>query len=446
MNIKKIIAVCCVVIFASACIFAGGSSESSASSSKSIEVWMISNPDEKIISAFDQVGADFEAETGIKVNFIRTPTNDFHSKLVTSVSAGIYPDVIIWNSAPGIEFCSTGMVEPMDGIIDSVGRDQFGEGTLSMFSVDGVLYEAPFMVRPAGLHARRDWLEAAGYDLTLQIDENGKYYIEGLETWDDIIEAGKKITDVSNGKYGLGFAHSRKAFGDSAGYAFSLIVSYDARIVDDDGNLCIDTPEMREALDMLRKIWDSGAVPAAATTWDGNSNNQFFIAGDIGMVINSNSIMGKLDETTAVKPEDLIMLPLPKGPSGKAWMQANPESITVFKTKNLESSKLFAEYLLRSDVQLKMFETMGFGYYSPLKKDVMNDPMFSSLSDNEKVLLNSGDQYVGSCFPGEPDAKLSALYASYFYDDILSRIAVDGWTTDQIIEEMEQKASEMLFE
>ena len=444
--LKKVLTVGLMCFLSLSMIFAGGAEEATASSSpKSIEVWMISNPDEKIINAFDLVGSDFTAKTGIEVTFVRTPTNDFHTKLVTSVSAGIYPDLIIWNSAPGVEFCNTGMVESMDWLIDEIGRDQFGEGALKMFTVDETLYEAPFLVRPAGLHARKDWLEKAGYDLTLKTDENGKYYVENLETYDDILDAALKINDPQNGKYGLGLAYSRKAFGDSAGFCFSVMVSNGARIVDDEGNLAIDTPEMRNALDYLRKVWESGAVPEAATTWDGNSNNQFFLAGDMGMVINSNSIMGKLNADSAVKPEELVILPLPKGTAG-AYMQANPESITIFKTKNVEASKEFAKYLLQSDVQLKMFETMGFGYYSPLKKDVMNSPMFESLSANEKVLLNSGDQYVGSCFPGEPNAKLSAIYASYFYDDVLSRIAVDNWSNDQIIKEMEQKAKEMLFD
>ena len=442
---KKLLTALLIGLVVMSTIFAGGASETSSSAPKSIEVWMIANPDEKIINTFDQIGADFTAKTGIEVQYVRTPTNDFHTKLITSVSAGIYPDLIIWNSAPGVEFCSTGMVESMDWLIEEVGRDQFGEGAIKMFTVDGTLYEVPFMVRPAGLHARKDLLEKAGYDLTLKTDANGKYYIENLETYEDILNAALKINDPLNGKFGLGLGYSRKAFGDSAGFCFSVLVSYGARIIDNEGNLVIDTPEMRNALDYQRKVWKSGAVPEAATTWDGNSNNQFFIAGDMGMVINSNSIMGKLNDKSAVKPENLVILPLPKGTAG-AYMQANPESITVFKTKNVDASKEFAKYLLQTDVQLKMFETMGFGYYSPLKKDVMNNPMFDSLSANEKVLLHSGDQYVGSCFPGEPNAKLSALYASYLYDDILSRIAVDNWSNDQIIKEMEQKAKEMLFD
>lgn len=445
MHFRKGFAVFAVMILSVAMVFAGGSGESAASDSKSVEVWRISNPDEKIIAAFDQVAADFQAATGIEVSYVLVPTNDFHTKLVTSISAGVYPDVIIWNSNPGIEFANTGKVHPVNDILEEVGMDQFGESIIKMFEVDDVIYEAPFMVRPAGMHARRDWLEAAGYDLTMKTDENGKYYIEGLETWEDLLEAGVKITDAANGKYGLGFAMSRKAFGDSAGFCFSVIASYGGRILDEEGNLDIDTPEMRAAIQYLIDVWNSGAVPSATTTWDGNSNNQFFLTGDIGIVCNSNSIMGKLNDESAVKPEQLIMLPLPKGPTGHGYQQATPESITIFETANVANAEEFVKYLLNTETQLKMFETMGFGYYSPLKKDVINDPMFADLSDNEKVLLNSGDQYISASFPGEPDARLTQLYSAFFYDDILSHIAVDGWNVDQIIDEMEKVASEMLF-
>lgn len=448
---KKLFAFAAVSLAAASLAFANGGAEtqtSAASASKlpaSIDVWCINNPSEQILKAYDDAGADFEAKTGVKVNYIRIPTNDFHTKLVTSISAGVFPDMIIWNSAPGIEFSSTGKVVPMDDVINEIGRDEFSEGTLKMFTVGGKLLEAPFMVRPAGMHARKDWLEAAGYDTTFKQDANGKYYLEGLQTWDDLIEAGKKITDAKNGKYGLGFAYTRKAFGDSAGFVFSVYASYGAKVIDDKGNLAVDSKEMRDVIAYLRRMWESGAVPPAATTWDGGSNNNYFIAGDIGICLNSNSIMGKLNDTTGCKPEDLIMIPMPSGPNG-SYVEASPESITVFDTKNTAGAKEFAKYLLQTETQVEMFKTMGFGYYSPLKKSTTADPLFASLTDNQKVLMQDSINAVGPSFPGEPNAKLSALYSSFFFDDILSDIAVEGMTDEQIIADCVKRAKEALFD
>ncbi|MGH0052430.1 MAG: ABC transporter substrate-binding protein, partial [Sphaerochaetaceae bacterium] len=307
-RLRKTVTLLMMVLFSLATVYAGGNAEN-AEDSKSVEVWMINSPVETIIQAFDTAGANFESETGIKVNYVRIPTNDFHTKLVSSISAGVYPDMIIWNSSPGVEFSQTGAVLPVDDIVNEIGRDQFGEGSLKMFTLGGKLLEIPFMVRPAGLHARKDWLEAAGYDTEPKVDADGYYYYEGLQTWEDLLEAAKKINDPANGKYGMGFAYSRKAFGDSASFCMSVLYSYGASLLDGNGNVAIDSDEAVAGLNLIKKIWESGTVPSAVTTWDGGSNNNFFIAGDIGMVFNSNSNMGKLNETTGTKPEDLLMIP-----------------------------------------------------------------------------------------------------------------------------------------
>ena len=442
LRVKKLLILTCLLMSMYS-LFAGGTSEAGSTKPAELDVWMINNPNADIIKAFDDAAINFEAEKGVKVNYIRIPTNDFHTKLITSASAGVYPDVIIWNSLPGIEFSSTGMVEPLNNLVNEIGREKFGEGALAMFTIDENLYEAPFLVRPAGLHVRKDWLVDAGYDPTLRQDSDGTYYIEDIRTWEDVLELGKKINNPSEGKYGLGFAYSRKAFGDSAGYAFSIISSYGGHMIDDDGNVTINSPETQEALSLMKRIWESGAVPSASTTWDGGSNNQFFIGGDIGIVFNSNSIMPKLNETTPVKPEQLLMVPFPSGPAG-SYMSANPESISVFKTQNLENAKEFARYMLQEETQIAMFETMGFGYYSPLRKDVMANPLFNSLSQNERVLMSDATKAIGASFPGNPDARLTALYSSYLFDDALSRIAVDGWSVEKIAKEMEKKVAEGL--
>jgi len=439
---QKFLGTILFVLLSLTSVFAEGQKEKS-SAPQSVEVWMINSPVETIIQAFDTVGMKFKEETGISVNYVRIPTNDFHTKLVTSVSAGVYPDMIIWNSTPGVEFSATGAVLPVDDIVSKIGRDQFGEGTLKMFTVSGKLLEIPLFVRPAGLHARKDWLKAAGYDTTLKTDSNGIYYYENLRTWEDLLTAAEKINDPANGKYGMGFPFSRKGFGDSASYLFSVMACYGAGLVDSKGNITIDTPEAVEALRYVKKVWDSGVVPAAATTWDGGSNNNFFIGGDIGMVYNSNSIMGKLNETTGTKPEDLMMIPFPAGPAG-SYMGAGPESITIFKKKDTSASRAFAEYLLKAETQVEMFKIMGFGYYSPLKKDVMANELFSNLDDNQKVLMQDSMKAVGLSYLSEPDARLGALYSSFVFDDALSRIAVDGWSAERTAAEMAQKTKEAL--
>ncbi len=91
-----------------------------------------------------------------------------------------------------------------------------------------------------------------------------------------MLELGKKLTDAANGKYGLGFQYSRLGFGDSAGkmWGSSSPTAPRDRCKQPERH---QPPEAIAAFDYVKRVWDSGAVPAAATTWDGNANNQYFI-------------------------------------------------------------------------------------------------------------------------------------------------------------------------
>jgi hypothetical protein len=91
-----------------------------------------------------------------------------------------------------------------------------------------------------------------------------------------------------------------------------------------------------------------------------------------------------------------------------------------------------------------MFEIMGFGYYSPLKKDVMGNELFSNLDQNEMVLMQDARKAINVSFPYDPNAKLNALYSSFLFDDALSRIAVDGWSSERVAAEMAKKVTEVI--
>lgn len=415
-----------------------------AGDAQSIEVWMISNPSEAILQAFDDAGADFEAATGIKVNYVRIATNDFHTKLVTNVSAKQYPDMVIWNTMPGIEFMQTGVIATVDDLADEVGRDKYSDSILNMFTVGGKLYEIPLLMRPAGTHVRKSWMEEAGYDTTLKTDADGRLYYEGVETWEDLLTLAEAINDPANNRYGLGIQMSRLGFGDSAGIMMSILYSYGGSLIDENGECAINSPEAIAAFDYIKKVWDSKVMPEAVTTWDGNANNQYFISGDVGIVNNSNSILDKLGDDTAFGKDDVIILQALKGPGGAALASGSPDTITLFDTANIDASRDFARHLLQLETQVKMFGTMGFGYYSPVRSDVMADPLFAELSDVEKVLMQNTLSASSACYPGEPDARIQALYSSFIYDDAMEKIAVNGATGEEVVADMEKQVLEAL--
>lgn len=425
-------------------LFANGSKEQAqAEPVKQIDVWMIHHPIKAVMDAFDEQGAAFTAKSGVTVNYVRIPTSDFHNKLVTSISAQQYPDVAIWNISPGLEFSQTGAVHEMSDVLATVGKDRFNPDTLKMFQYPvGKQWELPLLARLAGYHYRKDWLQAAGFDPNPVKDAKGNLYVKAYDTWDDLLATSMKLTHGD--QYGAGFQYNRAGFGDSAAFAFSVITSFGGHFLDPvTGKVAINSPETVAAFTFLKKLYDSGAMPKGVTTWDGYANNLYFTNGTVGLVLNSNSILPGLKPTDKVKKDEIGITVPPAGPRGR-MLYSNPDTVTIFNTKGVEASKAYAEFLFRKDTQLALFKTMGVGYYGPLLLDVINDPAFDSLSDQDRMFLETNKYLIGLGWPGAPNPKLTTVFNSYVLDDALSRISVDGWSPEKTVQEMEKKIKDIM--
>ena len=62
-----------------------------AADEKSIEIWLISTPVQGINDFYNEIAQAFKDKTGYEVNIVWVAREDMHTKLMTSVSAGIFP-------------------------------------------------------------------------------------------------------------------------------------------------------------------------------------------------------------------------------------------------------------------------------------------------------------------------------------------------------------------
>lgn len=420
-------------------LFASGSQQASGPAEvKQINVWMIHSPLQKLMEAFNQAGANFTKQSDVTVNYVRIPTESFHQKLVTAVSAGQYPDMVIWNTMPGVEFSQTGAVHEMSNVLAKVGKDRFPPDLLASYQYPlGKQWEIPFLARLGGFHYRKDWLAAAGLNPNPVKDANGNLYVKAYDTWNDMLATSKKLT--TNGHYGAGFQYDRKGFGDDAAFAFSVMTSYGGHFLNPKtGKVALDSPETIAAFTYLKKLYDSGVMPPDVATWNGYDNNLYFTNGTVGLVFNSNSIIPNLKPTDKVKKDEIgITVPM-RGPDGRK-MYSPPDTITLFNTKAVKASEDYAVYLLKKSTQLALFSTMGVGYYGPLLLDVISSPQFASLDQQDRMFVESNKYLTGLGWPGGANPKLVTVYDSFIFGDALSRLAVDHWTPQRTVQEMTKK-------
>ncbi|MCD6290431.1 MAG: sugar ABC transporter substrate-binding protein [Anaerolineae bacterium] len=159
---------------------------------------------EDLIKAWDQ------KDTGIKVELIVVPWDEYEPKLMSMYAGGISPDIMgTGGTNPHAERAVRGMVLPLDPYLDTDSelKNDFYPVTIKAYTLGGKLIALPLCICWPGVFINATLFEQAGVDLP-PTDWKGAGW-----TWEDMIETARKLTLDKNGdgkvdQYGLNPGHS----------------------------------------------------------------------------------------------------------------------------------------------------------------------------------------------------------------------------------------------
>lgn len=189
-----------------------------------------------------------------------------YTKLYSQLAANTdVPDVVqlqnrdllsFKNKYPDAWMDLTNLVEPE--------KDNFDSFVLSLVKVDNKYYAVPWDVGPCAMYYRKDIFKSAGVD------------VNSIKTYDDYIEAGKKIEKSTNGKTKmLGFDYGGSSSDD---IVMMLLNQLGGKYYDDSGKVKLDSDEMIKTMELLKKMKDAGITINLANEWDdrikSTENNQ----------------------------------------------------------------------------------------------------------------------------------------------------------------------------
>ncbi|NRF95722.1 sugar ABC transporter substrate-binding protein [Paenibacillus frigoriresistens] len=128
----------------------------------------------------------------VKVTY--TPWADYWTKLKTSLAGKSGPDVF-WMNGPNIyTYASMGLLKDVQPLIkaDNLDTTQYTKALVDLYSYKGNLYGLPYFLDSVGLYYNKEIFDKAGIK-----------YPDATWTWDNVKEAGAKLTDKSKGIYGF---------------------------------------------------------------------------------------------------------------------------------------------------------------------------------------------------------------------------------------------------
>jgi multiple sugar transport system substrate-binding protein len=201
----------------------------------------------------------------------------------------------------------------------------FGDTVLSTMQFGGQQYGVPTDLSLHFLYYRKDLIDALMADDAAKAkyaDIAEQYLGERLEpkdpaewTWQDFaanaLYFSQSVNPDSPTRYGTVIQMKNLLFNMMVFHSWPR--SYGANWMDDAGNITVDSPAYRTALEMAKMLYDAGATPPDSTSYEYAEANAAFTSGQVAAMIQWNAAAAEL---TAAQPATSTFAP-PSGPDGR---------------------------------------------------------------------------------------------------------------------------------
>ena len=348
---------------------------------------------------------EWAAKHGAKVDIEFARLEDLVVKLTTAAETGVGPDILAGEpSAPNLY---PEALLDVDDVAEELGN-KYGWFPVceEICKIGGHWKAIPWYASNQAIVIRKDLLLATGEPMP-----------SSDWTWEDLLRIAKKIKDVSGISVGFALGH---ASGDANQFCYPLLWSYGGKEVEKDGKtIALDSPETRQALRFLKKLYAEAMVPGVLG-WDDASNNRLFLAGVIAMTNNSGSIYWASKKANPYVRANMTHLVFPSGPAGK-FQLAEIRSYFVFKyTKYPELAKDLIKYVMEKDQYLP-YMAMGEGNTSPPLIEYTKHPMWEDPILHPFIEANDVLEPIG--YPGPVTREAAETHARFVIVDMFANVA-----------------------
>ena len=232
-----------------------------------------------------------------------------------------------------------------------------------------------------------------------------------------------------------------KAVGDGNNWAHWLLWSHGGKLVDDKGNIVLNSPETLAALEYAKQLYQT-FIPGTLS-WQDPSNNKAFLDGQVSLTANGISVYYTAKNSPLPKLQEMALdiqhAHFPIGPVGRAAELMQITQMMLFKhTEFPNAAKAYMQFMMEPE-QYNPWMTNAIGYVSqPLKAYESNpiwtvDPKHTVYRDSAKIMLDHGhDGPLG-------EASAAAL-ADYVVLDMIAEAASGNRTPKEAIERAVKRA------
>ncbi|MGF7031618.1 ABC-type glycerol-3-phosphate transport system substrate-binding protein [Paenibacillus mucilaginosus] len=258
-------------------------------------------------AAYDKLVASFmDKYPDIAVEMTPIPYADYDTKLRVSIASGSPPDIMALDAPTLGSYAHAGALKPLTAYFKADGNlEDIPPSTLATYTYQNEIYMAPLTESSIALFYNKKLFKAKGIPMPSKNPEEPW-------TWEQVLEAAKKLSDPANGIFGIDPAQGFNNAGATAYFKYPIIWQFGGEIMDGEGKTSkgyLDSPETKKALQFFSELYNTHGVSALEYPPDPFPN------GKLGMTVDGSWSLAYLTEKFPQFKlgEDYDIAPLPKG-------------------------------------------------------------------------------------------------------------------------------------
>ena len=331
---------------------------------------------------FQQVASEFEkANPGTTIKIEDVSWDTLQQKLQTDITGGANADLAIVGTRWLLDFVKDDVAEPLDGYMDASFKNRFIGPFLAPGQINGKIYGLPIAASARGLYYNKDLLAKVGYP-------------NGPKTWNDVIDASKKLKAQGIAGFGL---QGKEIETDV--YFYYALWSYGGDVVGKDGKAAFNSPAGVKAATLYKTMIDEGLTEPGVTGYSREDVQNLFKQGRVAMVISAPFLAKQIAKEAPNLKYGID--PIPMGTKNATY--AVTDSIVMFKNSKVKKSAWkFLDYLFTKEPRVKFTSTEGF---LPTTKAEATDPAFDNPDTKAFIALLPSAKFAPTITGWEDTAK-----------------------------------------
>lgn len=387
--------------------------------------------------AIQQIVGQWEKKSGSRTELVLLSDDENWQKTIDALAAGNPPD-IVYNRR--VEFAMSprlaweGKLADVSDVIEPV-KSLYSETALTSVNLYNnaekkrSYYAVPIQQQTVHIHYWQDLLA----EINLKESDIPSEWDNFWQFWQN---AQDTIREKNQSKiYGIGLAMS--AASNDTFYEFEqALEAYDVKLLDENGKLLIDKPEVRQgiitALNWITSLYKDGYVPPDAVKWLVADNNVNFLNRNLLMVVNPTlSVPASQRQDTDIYNNQIHTIEFPNEPDGEApeYLVSIKQILTFASSPNLKEAKNFLSFLIQPE-NLGKYLQLSVGRYFPVMPQLLSDKFWQHKSDPHiSIAVKQFQEGATRPFYYVINPAYSQVLSENVWGKAIERVIVDGLST-----------------